>query len=132
MSNPKKVWAVSTGEYSDYRVLCVAPTKKAAEAIAEGYNEAEASVYSRAEVQEMLYLTEPAQPTRELIVAGQEHDAYRSSESLFMRWPWEYAPTCRAVVFGSGKHKGLRVEGTDHERVRKVYSEKRAALLAKV
>lgn len=51
----KTVWAVTKGEYSDYRVLCVCPTQKQAQLVAAAYNE-DSDRWKDARVEMMAYV----------------------------------------------------------------------------
>lgn len=126
-------WLVVTGQYSDYHVLCVALTKNDAQAIAKKYG-------GGAYLEEVFLLTKDAEPERVLRmeadifdIGGVEEatpevtqvwpfDILWSDVLVPVRWRWH------RFVYGNGGR--LVVVGTDHERVRKVYSDRKAAILA--
>lgn len=132
-----KMWAVSKGSYSDYRVMCVCDTKKAAKAVAAKYNGS--SSYERAFVEDILVVDDDVQQVlvlslsttlwddghetepREDVRAEWPFDALYGTPNV--SWRWVRAPIHRG---GGGR---LDVHGVDHERVRRVFSEQRAALI---
>lgn len=97
------VWVLAAGEYSDYRVMCACPSKEEAE-------------------------------TTNLWDNGKESETKTSMRTV---WPFaDYAgiPSAvswrwvRAPVHNNAGGR-LTVEGIDHERVRKVFSERRAEII---
>lgn len=134
-------YVVSRGTYSDYRVLAVADSKKRAKKMADALNE-DVSSYDRAEVETLPYFDrDPEKVTiyglmAELMDNGSvrnerqadrvewEHDTLYPEYAVPVHWRWVRAPMYH------GKGGRLEVHGTDRERVRKVYSEKRAEILS--
>lgn len=143
MSKTEGVWVVSAGEYSDYSVLCACPSKVDAEAVAEKVR-SDSDMMSRdahvewlpiatADVEKVAVLrmsTEIYDDGREYV--GEHHVAGRwPFDELFegemqpVVWRWVRAPI-HEHAGGGGR---LEVYGTDHELVRKVYSDRRAMYL---
>ena len=133
----EKMYAISKGSYSDYRVLAVCDSKKTAKALAARYNATEH--YSETYVETILYVDNPdvqRVETLDLSITiwddGSEtddHISYRVEwpfdplyDSSDCTWRWVRAPVHK------GKGGRLDVYGTDHERVRKVFGERRALL----
>jgi hypothetical protein len=133
------VYVLSSGEYSDYRVLCACPSKADAEALRRRFDTLGRRVGNDTlAVEELPMVTADARcldvlhMATEILDDGIELNASTWHETA---WPWEvsagdqrslewswYRPARR----GGGR---LTVWGTDHERVRKVYGDRRAALL---
>lgn len=138
-SATKRMWAVSSGSYSDYRVLCACPTRKDAVEVARKVCEA-GSWHSDARVEEFMLVTAAVeqQPVLQLLVTlwddGTEEgrrEQVRNEwpfDSIFdvvpMSWRWVRAP------MHNNKGGRLEVEGTDHDLVRRTFSDKRAQILA--
>lgn len=136
----KKVYAVSSGSYSDYRVLCVCPTKKDAETLALRIRRDEESWSRDADVEEMylvkgdieqvrtLHFSEnlwddgSASDAREWVSTDWPFDGY--SDTPEVAWRWVRAP----IHHGAGGR--LEAWGTDHEAVRRVFSDRRAQVRA--
>lgn len=134
-------WVVSAGDYSDYRVLCVCPSKADAEEVARKINTAKEDSrwwYGDASVESLPIIdAEMAMVTHETITTtlwddGRETAATSRQEITYplggdyprVAWRWVRAP-CH-----QGRGGRLDVHGIDVERVRKVFSERRAELLA--
>ena len=127
------VWVVSSGEYSDYRVWCALATKDDAEALAARCNaagdkwttyrvESLPTVSPDIQQVEVLYLS--CTVTDDGTVINQEQHSevtwpFETGEPP-MRWNWH------RTMLGCY----LSVIGTDTERVRKVYSERKAWLMS--
>lgn len=137
----KSKWVISRGSYSDYRVLCIVDGKKSdAKMLAARMNATGDSWGDGYDIEEMPIVSPDVQRveilnlTSEISDDGttQERDPRISVEwpfdSLFgapdLSWRWVRAP-CH-----NGKGGRLEVWGTDHERVRKVFSDRRAMLLS--
>lgn len=130
----KTIYAIASGEYSDYRVMAVAESKELAEAWAEALRTDEDGWHDDARVEEMVFVDEP--PARQHFVYlnqdlwndGSEGDL-RISESD--KYPIDYEEPSpvrprvrfvRAPVHG-GKGGRLEVTGRDKQSVMKVYTE---------
>lgn len=137
----KTMWCVSSGEYSDYRILCVAEDRQVAERVTEKLRTDPGSWDRDARVEEIAFADEHTAPETTLRIQqvipddGSCGEAHESIEEL---WPWEThrgaGAECRwrwirAPVYG-GRAGRLEVWGSDLERVRKVFTEKKAALMA--
>lgn len=141
-TEPESVWIISSGEYSDYSVLAVVKGgKKAAKSLAARAN-AHGSTYTEYRVEELPVVDADVERveiltlTAEIRDAGpsvkEERDPYYRVEWPFdalygapsVSWRWVRAP------IHQGRGGRLEVHGVDHERVRKVYSERKAMLLA--
>ena len=128
------IWAVSSGEYSDYDVNFIFEAKEDAERYAAGMGDE-----YRVEAFNLVPSGMPFTTWKRLTVSWREH--------LFMSWdpnPEEREVSCSSLqktepmpqpkvskgiwsAFGSDKDNGyLTVEGDDHERVRKVFTEQLA------
>lgn len=136
----RTMWAVSAGDYSDYRVLCICETKEAAEIVAAKYNQHLGSRYGVADVEEfalvdgsvqresILYMQQvilddgTTQDLQETIKA--EWPFERLHEEQEATWRWIRAPYIQRI---GGR---LEVQGKDHERVRRIFGEQKAALMA--
>lgn len=136
----QRIYAVSAGSYSDYRVLCVCPTKKDAQKVARKVRGAAESWHRDADVEEFLMVTGDVEQvpvlrlTTTLWDDGAEtaYDESVSDEWHFdsihdvvpMSWRWVRAP-CH-------ENKGGRLDllGTDAALVRKTFSDKRAEIIA--
>lgn len=139
---PETTYVVSAGEYSDYQVLCVCPTRGDAEAIAAKVRKDPGSWHRNARVEEMVVLDDDSARKHKSLtlvtVIWDDGTEDRKEPSITEKWPfghgfeplvawrWVRAPTHERQG-GGGR---LRVWGCDHERVRKVFSDKRAQLLA--
>jgi hypothetical protein len=134
---PKTLWAVTQGCYSDYRVLCVCPTEAIAELVAEKYNATER--YGDAITEEFPLIDDcDPEPIPVLWMRTRLCDASHETdreEWIEVYWPFDMSPDdvvnaavswswARAADWGT-----LRVGGVDHERVRRVFSQKRAELM---
>lgn len=132
-------WAVSTGEYSDYNVMCVCDTKERAETIAATYNGD--SSYESARVEAFrLISSDPQRVTlhRRSVILYDDGTVRDERHWLSMCWDFELDPIddgpvrwrwVRAPIY-QGKGGRLNVWGTDGERVARVFSDRRAQLLA--
>lgn len=134
------VWTVEKGQYSDHRVLCVARTKPEAEAIAAAYNGDE-DAWGKAYVNSLPMVSTPERitvfglecqvwddgtvdATRESDRTEWDFDMLYPQHAKPATWRWVRAPVHK------GKGGRLEVYGTDVERVRRVFSDRRAQLLA--
>jgi len=138
MTDERVVYAVSKGSYSDYRVMCVCPTKKDAKRVAAKYNAN--TTYEKAGVETLLVVDGDVQQVEVLSLSttlwddgteSAQRETYRVEwpfDALFgtprAEWRWVRAP----MHHDQGGR--LDVHGIDHELVRRVFSEQRAALIA--
>ena len=152
MTATGKVWALSSGSYSDYRVLSVYPTKKEAEAAAEILNTsagyeffAEALPTFTGEPQRVviygLHCNIWDDGRRKVDNIWASSGAYAEPEQVADRVEWDVDPLYPERVrrvsvrwVRAPIHRGLggrlEVYGTDSEAVRKAFGDNRAALLA--
>ena len=136
----KSVWLVSSGAYSDYRVHCAAPNKKAAKAIIAALNSDEPSCHHYF-IEQVPVIDKAEKVTIYGIEAIITDDGTVRGESVRDRDEWNVDPLypqrlrpvtvrwVRAPIY-YGRAGRLEVYGTDEERVRKTYSDMRAQLLA--
>lgn len=137
------VWAVSKGDYSDHTILCVCPTKERATLIAAAFNgDDDEDRWGEARVEALMWLDrEPRKVTTYSRYVEVWDDGTTSDLREDQREEWEFdmlyperskPVTWRWVRAPVHKNKGGRLEvvGTDKRRVGKVFSEKRAQLIA--
>lgn len=134
------LWTVERGEYSDHKVMCACRTKAEAQAVLDAYNADEESRRA-ARLGRLPLVSEPVRITtlsvqvnifdddttdeiREMIRTEFEFDMLWPQHAKPVSWVWVRAP------IHNGKGGRLEVHGTDQERVRKVFSDTRARLLA--
>ena len=134
----KSVWLVSSGSYSDYRVHCAAPSKKAAQAIVVALNGDETYNYF---IEQVPVIDKAEKVTIYGVEAIVTDDGTVREESARDRDEWNVDPLypqrlcpvtvrwVRAPIY-NGQAGRLEVYGLDEERVRKTYSDMRAQLLA--
>lgn len=136
-----QMWAVATGQYSDYRVLCVCDSKERAEQVAAALRADSDGDRSDARVESMPFVDyDPEKVTVFHMTVtvwddgtvDEDREPWSTSEWPFdqwepldrVAWRWVRAPM----------HKGnggrLDIRGTDRARVRRVYSDRKAQLLA--
>lgn len=135
-----KAWAVSKGSYSDYGVLCICPDRETAERIARDVN-ADQHSYGEAFVEQISFLTE----SRTVQTYGLECEVWDNGTTSETRerdmveheanmlWPERNRPVTKRWVRAPMYHNTggrLEVYGTDQERVRRVFSDTRAQLVA--
>ena len=135
----KHMWAVSKGSYSDYRVLCVCPDKKTAKKIAADVNGC--SSWGEAFVEQLPLLSESRNVTTfdlqcEIWDDGTTSETRygeRAEHEADMLHPERDTPVMKRWVRApvhDNQGGRLEVHGTDEERVRRVFSDTRAELLA--
>ena len=130
----KSVWVVSSGSYSDYRVHCAAPSKKAAKAIVDAFNGdyfiEQVPVIDKAE-KVTIYGVEAIVTDNGTVREESVRD--RDEWNIDPLYPQRLRPVTvrwfRAPIY-NGRAGRLEVYGLDEERVRKTYSDMRAQLLA--
>lgn len=146
MSKPKiiseRCWVLASGQYSDYSVLCVVRGSKAdAELLAARMNASGTQSYDEVEVEEMTVVRpKDVQMVEILTMSVEVYDTGKAAETktsiramwnieddegqVAASWRWIRAP------YIESRGGRLDVRGIDHERVRKVFSDRRAALMA--
>lgn len=122
------IWGVSQGSYSDYGVVAIFATKDLAEEYARIQNENSTSSYDQYEVEEFAFIESLPEHRIVLTVHGRlGAAAYGPREDTAVDWDGN-APDCQVHEFDDygfqGFHLSVSVTGTDHERVRKVYTER--------
>ena len=134
-----RVWLVSSGSYSDYRVHCAAPSKKAAQGIVDALNGDDEWI--KYFVERVPVVDKAEKVTIYGVEAIVTDDGTVREESVRDRDEWNVDPLypqrlrpvtvrwVRAPIY-HGRAGRLEVYGTDEERVRKTYSDMRAQLLA--
>ena len=135
----KSVWLVSSGSYSDYRVHCAAPSKRGAREIVAALNGADE--WTKYFVEQVPVIEKAERITVYGIEAIIEDAGTVREESVRDRDEWNIDPLypqrlrpvtvrwVRAPIY-NGKGGRLEVFGTDLERVRRVFSDTRAQLIA--
>lgn len=112
-----KVWAISEGSYSDYRVLAVCTTKEVAKAIAD-----QCSWYG---VEEFTFYDEPVTPEswwKATIETGKFHHG-RARCWRVKSWPWDNygkPPLVAAEVTKAGRQNCVTFAGQDEDAVREL------------
>lgn len=134
-----RVWLVSSGSYSDYRVHCAAPSKRGAREIVAALN-ADADGWSRYFMERVPVIEKAERVTVYGFEAVIADDGTVRREAARERDEWNVNPLCperlrpvtvrwvRASVY-RGRAGRLEVYGADRERVRKTFSDMRAQLL---
>lgn len=134
-----RVWLVSSGSYSDYRVHCAAPSKRAAKEIAAALNADQER--GRFMVESLPVIDRAEQVTVygiEAIItdAGtvrEESVRDRDEWNVDPLYPYRLCPVTirwvRAPIY-NGQAGRLEVYGTDRERVGKTFSDMKAQLVA--
>lgn len=133
------MYAVARGEYSDYRVMCVCPTEADAETVAMKFNHGSGRGYDAARVETIDLVTGDVERVAVLVLSTTLWDSGKESdqrERTSVEWPFDSfygadAVSWRWVRAPIHQRKGgrLDVHGTDHELVRKVFSDRRAWLM---
>lgn len=132
----KTMWAVSSGSYSDYRVHAVCDSEATAKTIVARAN-ADANTYERYEIEELAFIDDPtikkAETLRLRVNIWDDGTETQQSETFIVEWPfdtlWDLTDCSWRLVrapIHNGKGGRIEVWGTDHERVRKVFGERRA------
>lgn len=138
MSGKKGTWVIARGSYSDYRVLCACPSKKDAKTLAARFNSTE--TYEQAGIEWLPEFDGQTERVEILLLSTTLWDdgsETEQRESFRTEWPfdgiYDHKPVNWRWVRAPCHHeKGgrLDVSGTDHERVRRVFSDKRAEIIA--
>lgn len=134
------MWAVNSGSYSDYRVVCVCDSKERAESVAKALREDEGGYHRDAQAEEMAFVDYEPSKVRVYFRSVEVLDSGttgKASEDVREQWPFDSSHTLVSVEWRWVRapyiaHIGgrLDVHGIDEERVAKVFTEKRALLLA--
>lgn len=133
----REMWGVSSGVYSDYSVLCLTPTKADAERLVGRLARESEGWHRDARVERFLVCDGGVEQVTSLHFRttlwddGSETDR---SDDTRTEWPWEAgddACAWRWVRAPMHQDKGGRLEvwGLDHERVKRTFSDKRAAFM---
>ena len=133
---PATLHIVTSGSYSDYRIHCICPTQTDAETIAQRANST--AKYTDYETAEIPVHDATVQRIIHLIMRTTIHDngtETETGETERIEWPFDKSGPEFVWSWNRGsRHKGtggtLYVYGYDNERVRKTYSDQRAALLS--
>ena len=135
----KSVWLVSSGSYSDYRVHCAAPSKKAAQGIVDALNGDDEWI--KYFVERVPVVDKAEKVTIYGVEAIITDDGTVREESVRDRDEWNVDPLyqqrlrpvtvrwVRAPIY-HGRAGRLEVYGTDRERVGKTFSDMKAQLVA--
>lgn len=131
----RRVWALTSGDYSAYTVAAIFATRELAEAevalnpdtderawVADGY-----------EIEEFWLVESPPQDAVRL-VASYPPSSVGYREYAARSWSLDHQEPCKVELQPTAYHSrpswSLTVSGTDIERCRKVFSEERAQMLA--
>lgn len=131
------VYVITQGSYSDYRVLGAAPSREVADAIVARMRLLDPDAYDQPIVEEYEYLS--VEDVKGYSTLHLQAHITRGGELLraeeYVYSGWDLGDTNRPPVVSDYYPPGgyriagkLSVYGEDHELVRKVYSEKLAAL----
>jgi hypothetical protein len=142
MSEPTRIYAVTTGSYSDYRVRSLFTSKKLAKTAAEATGKEDDSWYSDAEVEEFYLYDHVPEPVTEFYYQaelwddGRVTNEHQRSET---RLPWTHLwgvppkrPDVRYVraPMYKGKAGRLEVRGSNEQAVKQSFSDNKARILA--
>lgn len=142
MAKKDIVWLIESGSYSDYRVHAACPDKKTAERIAEELNNSGRDAYSDSfSVSVVPLVTEVRMVTTYRIecdvwdngTTGAPRETSRTEWEGDLLYPEHARPLGKRWVrapIHRGRGGRLEVFGTDQERVRRVFSDTRARLIA--
>ena len=134
-----RVWLVSSGSYSDYRVHCAAPSKKAAQGIVDALNGDDEWI--KYFVERVPVVDKAEKVTIYGVEAIVTDDGTVREESVRDRGEWNVDPLyqqrlrpvtvrwVRAPIY-NGQAGRLEVYGTDRGLVLKTFSDMRAELIA--
>ena len=134
-----RVWLVSSGSYSDYRVHCAAPSKKAAQGIVDALNGDDEWI--KYFVERVPVVDKAEKVTIYGVEAIVTDDGTVREESVRDRDEWNVDPLyqqrlrpvtvrwVRAPIY-NGQAGRLEVYGTDRGLVLKTFSDMRAELIA--
>ena len=127
------VWVVSSGEYSDYRVWCALATKDDAEALAARCNAA-SDAWTTYRVESLPTVSPDIQQVQVLYLSCTVTDdgtVIDQERHLRVMWPFQCEePPLQWSCYRTSNGCRLSVSGSDTERVRKVYSERKAWLMS--
>lgn len=131
----REIWVVESGSYSDYRIHAAFPDKataKAAAALGDQYHVASLPELTMADLSLVIVLRMDINIWDDG-TESQERANVRTEVPFDMLYPEDEKPAhWRWVRAPIHENKGgrLEVSGTDHERVRKLYTELRGRLHA--
>lgn len=125
----KTVWAVSRGSYSDYQVLYICDTEERATAVAAAYNAGLPNTYDEAYVEDFPFINGEFTAGTVLTMNAYLRPDGTAIPGVDQEESWVGAVGAsiyrtRLGVVAGGQRLNLMVEGTDHERVRKSFSER--------
>lgn len=128
-----EVWAVTEGEYSDYHVVCVCPSEETANATVEKLMAGSLPTAwgKRYRVEPFLFFNEPPDVVYQLhmdiedVESGDEPREFMTGY-LSTNGPKHDCYHWVNVTYREPFMVSLNVNGMDHERVRKTFSEQRA------
>lgn len=127
------IWAITQGSYSDYHVVGVLDNEEDANELCKRMNEGKSSArYDTYEVEEFDHLDKDMQPVVELRMEFRPNQ--ERLEQYYKRWPQagdSQVPECE-VQWYEWRPDELIVWGSDHERVKKVYGERKAEITARL
>lgn len=140
MTAASTAWVVTQGEYSDYRICAVCPTQADAEALAARANETEESEYYEYRVESVFLADADLEKVTTFYRSVTVWDDGRTTETNpreVTDWPWAWNITTHKVHWRwvrapthNGRGGRLDVCGTSARLVAKVFSDRRARLLA--
>ena len=111
------VWAVASGNYSDYSVWCICESKEVAEAIVECEKATGNIGYDKPFVEEFpMVATDDVRRVSRLHI---DLTGAKADERVAPVWSWNTSEFEEYVTAW-----GYVIEGTDHERVRKAASDR--------
>jgi len=137
----KKVYGISTGKYSDYSVLCICPSKKEAKKLVNTLNSDPESSHHDCRIEEFVVCDSAVKKNNNILTLSVElmddGTERRSTSNALTKYPfdWNGDPgPCRwrwvRAPMYHNKGGRLEVYGTNHTRIRKVFTEKRAMIKA--
>jgi hypothetical protein len=136
----KFMYCVSSGSYSDYRVLCVCDSQKRAKAVAAAMRADDDGYRQDAQTETIAFVDyDPVKVDVYSLSVEVWDNGTTTTERDYTHseWPFDaFVPLVRVawrwVRAPVHKNKGgrLDVHGTDQEAVRRVFSDRRAQLLA--
>ena len=141
MAAARKMWAISVGVYSSYRVLCLLSTKKEADELLRRMKASKWPTYGSARVELFPVVRSDVKQVKVLSLAQEiwdngTFDAPR--EQIRVEWPFDrYDPEVKAASWRwvrapmyHNRGGRLEVSGTDFAAVREMFAHKRAEILA--
>ena len=125
MTNNQHVWAVSTGDYDDYRIETVCDTEERAQAVADAINAKSPCPFGIAEVEKWQVFTGEIEDVEVLSLTVQVTkggDTIHERESVDSRPSYEATGFYWEVSFNDRTNTWwVTVIGTDHTQAREQY-----------